>query len=95
MLSAAGLSGTGKPKSLSLAPPPGGAIKIRSPLPPPPNAAATRMSSGSHGIALKGAKENSRHSSDALSDLSQLEKNLPSSAGSESAKTSAAGWAAF
>ncbi|KAK4418409.1 hypothetical protein Salat_2253700 [Sesamum alatum] len=96
MLSAAGLSGTGKPKPLSLAPPPGGAIKIRSPLPPPPNdAAAARMSSGSHGIALKGAKEDSRHSSDALSDLSQLEKNLPPSAGSESAKTSAAGWAAF
>ncbi|KAI3449790.1 hypothetical protein Pfo_006455 [Paulownia fortunei] len=99
MLSAAGLSsgvsGTGKPKTLGLAPPPSGAVKIRSPLPPPPNDAAARMTSASHGIALKGAKENARHSSDTLSDLSQLEKNLPSTAGSGSPQTSAAGWAAF
>ncbi|KAK6164448.1 hypothetical protein DH2020_001312 [Rehmannia glutinosa] len=97
MLSAAGLSsGTGKPKALSLAPPPSGAVKIRSPLPPPPNdAAVARITSSSHGTALKGAKENSRPSSDTLSDFSQLEKNLPSTAGSGSPQTSAAGWAAF
>ncbi|KAK4408155.1 hypothetical protein Sango_0396500 [Sesamum angolense] len=97
MLSAAGLSaGTGRSKTLSLAPPPSGAAKVRSPLPPPPNdPAAARMTSGSHGTALKGAKENSSRSNDILSDLSQLKKNLPSAAGSESATTSAAGWAAF
>ncbi|KAL3647724.1 hypothetical protein CASFOL_008692 [Castilleja foliolosa] len=87
MLSAAGLSsglaGIGKPnKTLNLAPPPGGVVKIRSPIPPPPKAAAAD--------ALK-ATENSK----ALSDFSQLEKNLPTSAGSGSPQTSAAGWAAF
>ncbi|KAH6766805.1 non-intrinsic ABC protein 4 [Perilla frutescens var. hirtella] len=97
MLSAAGLSsglsGAAKPKTLSLAPPPTGAAKIRSPLPPPPNdPAASRMTSVSHGNA---AQENSRRSSDTLSDLSQLEKNLPSSAESGTPQTSAAGWAAF
>ncbi|GMP90639.1 hypothetical protein CsSME_00041668 [Camellia sinensis var. sinensis] len=116
MLSAAGLSGgasgTGKPKALSLAPPPTGATKIRSPLPPPPNdPAAVRITSTSHGVGLKGPKENARHSTDTLSDFSQLEvccdeeyfyslrfligRNLPSTTGSGSAKTSAAGWAAF
>lgn len=101
MLSAAGLSGggsgTGKSKVLGLAPPPGGAIKIRSALPPPPNdAVAARMTSTNHGTALKGTMENNSRNSDAFSDLSQLEKNLPSTAGSASAKTSAAGgWAAF
>ncbi|KAK4482344.1 hypothetical protein RD792_009497 [Penstemon davidsonii] len=98
MLSAVGLSGgaTGTIKPLSLAPPPSGAVKIRSPIPHPPNDAATaRMTSASHSTTMKGAKENSRRSSDPLSDLSQLEKNLPSSAGTESTKTSAAGWAAF
>ncbi|KAF5930519.1 hypothetical protein HYC85_031392 [Camellia sinensis] len=99
MLSAAGLSGgasgTGKPKALSLAPPPTGATKIRSPLPPPPNdPAAVRITSTSHGVGLKGPKENARHSTDTLSDFSQLERNLPSTTGSGSAKTSAAGWAA-
>lgn len=78
MLSAAGLSGgvsgTGKPKALSLAPPPTGATKIRSPLPPPPNdPAAVRITSTSHGVGLKGPKENARHSTDTLSDFSQLE----------------------
>ena len=79
MLSAAGLtagvSGTAKPKALSLAPPPTGAGKIRSPLPPPPNdPAAARMTSTSHqGVVLKGPKENVRHSNDPLSDLSPLE----------------------
>ncbi|KAJ1417458.1 PH-like domain superfamily [Sesbania bispinosa] len=99
MLSAAGLtaghSGTPKPKALSLAPPPSGAGKIRSPLPPPPNdpvaarIASTARSSGDH----KGTYEGVRHSTDSLSDLSQLQKNLPSTATSGS--TTASGWAAF
>ncbi|KAG8389195.1 hypothetical protein BUALT_Bualt02G0203700 [Buddleja alternifolia] len=97
MLSAAGssggVSGTGKPKTLSLAPPPSGALKIRSPLPPPPNDAASAKKS--HDTSQRVAKENSRLSSDPFSDLSKLEKNLPSATGSESTKTSAAGWAAF
>ncbi|KAL3531220.1 hypothetical protein ACH5RR_010542 [Cinchona calisaya] len=100
MLSAAGLSSglpaTVMPKTLGLAPPPSGAVKIRSPLPPPPNdPAAARMTSGSHVKTLKGPKENARHSPDPLADLSQLEKNLPSTTGSEANKATAAGWAAF
>ncbi|XP_021888527.1 uncharacterized protein At1g03900 isoform X2 [Carica papaya] len=68
MLSAA-LSGSGKPKTLGLAPPPVGAGKIRSPLPPPPNdPAAARMTSAS----LKAPKETTRYSNDPL-DLSKLE----------------------
>lgn len=84
MLSAAGLtgavSGTAKPKALSLAPPPTGAGKIRSPLPPPPNdPAAARITSTSHqGVVIKGPKENARHSNDPLSDLSPLEVCLTS-----------------
>lgn len=78
MLSAAGLSGgpsgTAKPKALSLSPPPVVGGKIRSPLPPPPNdPVAARMTSTSHGVGLKGTKENVRRSTDPLSDLSQLE----------------------
>lgn len=91
-------SGIEKPKTLGLAPPPGGAVKIRSPLPPPPNDPAVKhgSSSSNHGTALKGSnEENSRRSSDnALSDLSQLEKSLPTTAGSGTS-TTAAGWAAF
>lgn len=84
MLSAAGLtaglSGTGKPKALALAPPPTGVGKIRSSLPPPPNdPAAARMSSASHyGVDLKVSKEIARHSNDPLSDLSPLEVCLRS-----------------
>jgi len=101
MLSAAGLtgavSGTAKPKALSLAPPPTGAGKIRSPLPPPPNdPAAARITSTSHqGVVIKGPKENARHSNDPLSDLSPLERNLPTATGSGSTKATASGWAAF
>ncbi|XP_057798124.1 uncharacterized protein At1g03900 [Salvia miltiorrhiza] len=96
MLSTAGLSSAvAKPKALGLAPPPAGAVKIRSPLPPPPNDPVAARLSGGHGSALNVAQENSRRSSDALSDLSQLEKSLPSSGGSGSPQTSAAGWAAF
>ncbi|KAL6271414.1 hypothetical protein ACE6H2_028325 [Prunus campanulata] len=94
MLSAAGLSGTVKPKpiSLGLAPPPG-AGKVRSALPPPPNdPVAARISSGG---GLKSPPDNPRRSSDPLSDLSQIERNLPSATGSGSTKTTAAGWAAF
>lgn len=98
MLSAAGLSGTqsgtGKPKTLGLAPPPTGAGKIRSPLPPPPNdPAAARMTSS--GVDLKGSEEDMRHTTDAFSGLSQLEKSLPASTSSGSTKTTASGWAAF
>ncbi|XP_022727766.1 uncharacterized protein At1g03900-like isoform X2 [Durio zibethinus] len=98
MLSAAGLSGglsgSGKPKTLGLAPPPNGAGKIRSPLPPPPDdPAAARMTSTNQGVALTKPKENTRRA-DPLTDFSQLESNLPAS-GSGSAKTTASGWAAF
>ncbi|CAA2959895.1 adaptin ear-binding coat-associated 1 [Olea europaea subsp. europaea] len=77
MLSAAGLasglSGTGKSKTLGLAPPPSGG-KIRSPLPPPPtDLAAARINSSNHDTALKGSKETVKQSNDPLSDLSQLE----------------------
>ncbi|KAL2934759.1 hypothetical protein RDABS01_017878 [Bienertia sinuspersici] len=95
MLSAgksAGISGSGNPKPLGLAPPPtGGSGKIRSPLPPPPNdPVATRMTSN-----FKGSKESARLAVDPLSDFSQLERNLPSKAGSGTANSTAAGWAAF
>ncbi|PRQ25811.1 putative PH domain-containing protein [Rosa chinensis] len=94
MLSAAGLSGSAKPKSpaLSLAPPPGSG-KLRSPLPPPPNdPVAARISSG----GVKPPQDNARKSSDPFSDLSQIERNLPPANGSgSSTKTNAVGWAAF
>ncbi|XP_010262351.1 PREDICTED: uncharacterized protein At1g03900-like [Nelumbo nucifera] len=101
MLSAAGLSGAasgaGKAKTLGLAPPPSGYGKIRSPLPPPPNDPATaRMTSGGQGIGLQGSKESARHTTDPLSNLSQVEKSLPSTTSSGPTKSStAAGWAAF
>ncbi|CAL0321315.1 unnamed protein product [Lupinus luteus] len=98
MLSAAGLTGghagTPKPKVLSLAPPPSGAGKIRSPLPPPPNdPVAARIASTSRSTGLKGTNDSVKHSTDSLSDFSQLQKNLPSTATSGS--TAASGWAAF
>lgn len=84
--------GSEKVKPLSLAPPPAAASgKIRSLIPPPPNdPAAVRMTASGH-------KETTRHSTDAFTDLSQLERNLPSTSGSGStqSKTTAAGWAAF
>ncbi|KAK2989473.1 hypothetical protein RJ640_019572, partial [Escallonia rubra] len=78
MLSAAGLSGgpsgNGKAITLGIVPPPTGARKIMSPLPPPPNdPAAARMTSASHDVILKGPKENPRRSPDPFSDMSQLE----------------------
>ncbi|KAL4190343.1 hypothetical protein AMTRI_Chr07g24230 [Amborella trichopoda] len=74
MLSAAGLSGGSsgitKPK-LSLAPPPSGSGKIRSPLPPPPNdPVAARMGSGH-------SKDSARKTVDPLSTLSQIELDQP------------------
>ncbi|KAK4805118.1 hypothetical protein SAY86_004935 [Trapa natans] len=90
MLSAAGLSGglsgSEKPKLL-LAPPPGGSMKIRTPLPPPPNDPAASKRSSSFSIT--------KRSNDPLSDLSPLERNLPSTASSGSTKNAASGWAAF
>ncbi|EEF32550.1 uncharacterized protein At1g03900 [Ricinus communis] len=101
MLSAAGLSGsvsgTTKPKPLALgiAPPPSGGGKIRSPLPPPPNdPAAARRTATNHSVGLREQKENTNCSTDPLSDLSPLERNLPSTT-SGSTKTTASGWAAF
>ncbi|GER50625.1 adaptin ear-binding coat-associated protein 2 [Striga asiatica] len=90
------LSAAGKSKTIGLASPPSAAMKIRSPLPPPPNdPAAARMTSTNHGGGLNRAKDNSSNSSDFLSDLSQLKKDLPSTGGTEPTKSSAAGWAAF
>ncbi|ESW16875.1 hypothetical protein PHAVU_007G191700 [Phaseolus vulgaris] len=95
MLSAAGLTGghatTPKPKTLSLAPPPSGIGKIRSPLPPPPNdPVAARIASTGHATDPEGTYESVKHSPDTLSVLSQLQKNLPSTNTS-----GASGWAAF
>ncbi|WOL15932.1 hypothetical protein Cni_G24714 [Canna indica] len=98
MLSSAGLTGgaLSKPKgSTLLAPPPGGAGKLRSPLPPPPNdPAAARMTSG-HNLVSKVPKEATRRVTDPLSDLSAIERNLPSTTKSGSNKNTASGWAAF
>ncbi|KAI7743609.1 hypothetical protein M8C21_000808 [Ambrosia artemisiifolia] len=84
-------SETDKVKPLGLAPPPADTRKTRSLIPPPPNdPAAVRMASTNH-------KETARSSTDAFTDLSQIEKNLPSISGSGStqSKSTAAGWAAF
>ena len=96
MLSAAGLTGSvsGSSKPKALAPPPSGAGKLRSPLPPPPNdPIAARMTSTSHGTNLKATSEKVKYSTDAFSDVSQLQKNLPSPTTSGSA--TASGWAAL
>ncbi|KAL3619834.1 hypothetical protein CASFOL_034746 [Castilleja foliolosa] len=72
------LSAAGKSKPLGLSPQPTAATKIRSPLPPPPNdAAAARMTSPNHSIAVNKVKDNSSNSSDNLSDLSQLKGRDP------------------
>ncbi|XP_065876108.1 uncharacterized protein At1g03900 [Euphorbia lathyris] len=99
MLSAAGLSAgvpaAGKPKPLGLAPPPSGGGKIRSALPPPPNdPVLARRTSINQSVGSREPKENANHSSNPLSDLSPLERNLPS-ATSGSTKTASSGWAAF
>lgn len=68
------LSAAGQSKTIAIAPPPSGANKIRSPLPPPPNdLAISQKTSSSPRIALKGPKESSRQSIDPLSNLSQLQ----------------------
>ncbi|XP_068664527.1 uncharacterized protein At1g03900-like [Aristolochia californica] len=98
MLSTAGLSGSGSNSgklNVSLAPPPSGAGIIRSPLPPPPNdPVATRMTSPHAVRGLKPLTEDNRHTADSLSNLSIIERSLPST-GSDSGKGSASGWAAF
>ena len=75
MLSSAGLSGgaTAKPKTgMLLAPPPGAAGKLRSPLPPPPNdPAAVRMNSG-HNTGIGPPKETTKRNNDPFSDLSAI-----------------------
>jgi hypothetical protein len=79
MLSSAGLSGgaSAKPKaSMLLAPPPGSAGKLRSPLPPPPNdPAAARMNSGSN-AGIRAPKEPAKRNSDAFSDLSAMKVTI-------------------
>ncbi|XP_027162731.1 uncharacterized protein At1g03900-like isoform X2 [Coffea eugenioides] len=97
MLSPAGLlsghPGTVKAKTLSIAPPPSGGVRIQSPLRPPLNdSAAAKMTLGRHNTTLKGPKEVARHSADPQADLSQLEKNLPTTTGTGSNKSTAAGW---
>jgi len=98
MLSSAGLSGgaTAKPKTgMLLAPPPGAAGKLRSPLPPPPNdPAAVRMNSG-HNTGIRAPKETTKRNNDPFSDLSAIKQNLPSSGESGQTKGTGAGWAAF
>ncbi|XP_077250749.1 uncharacterized protein At1g03900-like [Tasmannia lanceolata] len=95
MLSAAGLSGgAGKP-NVSLAPPPTGTGKIRSSLPPPPNDPAAAWMTAGHGVAIKGPNESTRRTVDPFSNLSQIERSLPSTTGSGSAKSTASEWAAF
>uniref|UniRef100_A0A1D1XFA9 Uncharacterized protein At1g03900 n=1 Tax=Anthurium amnicola TaxID=1678845 RepID=A0A1D1XFA9_9ARAE len=98
MLSAAGLSGGAssvkKPTTL-IAPPPTGPAKIRSPLPPPPNDPAAARIASNHSIGVKDPNGPVRHATDPLSDLSSLEKMLPSSTSTGSTKSPASGWAAF
>ncbi|KAF6983419.1 hypothetical protein CFC21_001608 [Triticum aestivum] len=98
MLSSAGLSGgaTEKPKaSMLLAPPPGATGKLRSPLPPPPNdSASARMSSGPN-AGTRASKEPTKKSIDPFSDISALERSLPSSTELGQTKSTGAGWAAF
>ncbi|VAH16349.1 unnamed protein product [Triticum turgidum subsp. durum] len=98
MLSSAGLSGgaTEKPKaSMLLAPPPGATGKLRSPLPPPPNdSASARMSSGPN-AGTRASKEPTKKSIDPFSDISAIERSLPSSTELGQTKSTGAGWAAF
>lgn len=89
MISAAAVKST---KVVGLAPPPGSS-KIRSPLLPPP--ANDPASHGGVGLLKSTSNETKQRGSDSLSDLSPLERSLPSGTGSGSAKTTAAGWAAF
>ncbi|KAJ1694028.1 hypothetical protein LUZ63_010726 [Rhynchospora breviuscula] len=106
MLSSAGLSGVGQAKEKAtvggagslLAPPPG-AGKLRSPLPPPPNDPAVGKIS-QKAILLAPPRENmgaaTQKNPDPFSDLSSIEKSLPSTTTSSvPKKTSASGWAAF
>ncbi|KAJ4803301.1 Adaptin ear-binding coat-associated protein 1 [Rhynchospora pubera] len=106
MLSSVGLSGVGQAKEKAtvggagsfLAPPPG-AGKLRSPLPPPPNDPAVAKISQKASL-LAPPRENmgaaKQKNPDPFSDLSSIEKSLPSTTTSSGPKkTSASGWAAF
>jgi adaptin ear-binding coat-associated protein 1/2 len=85
MLSSAGLSGVGQAKEKAtvggmvslLAPPPGGASKLRSPLPPPPNdPAVAKISKKTSLLAPPHEKQkvSSRGTNpDTFSDLSSIE----------------------
>lgn len=66
-----------KPKtSMLLAPPPGAAGKLRSPLPPPPNdPAAARMNSG-HNAGIRAPTESTKRNNDPISDLSAIKVRL-------------------
>ncbi|KAM7256419.1 hypothetical protein ACFE04_012160 [Oxalis oulophora] len=90
-----GMLSAGKSKPLAIAPPPTGAGKASGGLllaPPPNDPAAKKASVG----LIPPPKENTRRTStDSLSDLSQLQNNLPSVTNSGPAKTAASGWAAF
>lgn len=82
MLSAAGLSAGASSKHTAttfLAPPPGGARKLRSPLPPPPNDPATARMTLGHNSGLNPPKDSARRPGDSLQDLSSIEVSLPSS----------------
>ncbi|CAL9175357.1 unnamed protein product [Musa hybrid cultivar] len=77
MLSAAGLSAgvSSKHKATTfLAPPPGGARKLRSPLPPPPNDPATARKTLGHNSGLNPPKDSARRPGDSLQDLSSIER---------------------
>nr|CAD1836159.1 unnamed protein product [Ananas comosus var. bracteatus] len=90
------LSVAGKQKGCGLlAPPPGGAGKIRTPLPPPPNDPAVARMTAGQTAGMKPPKESTRRSADPFSDLSAIERSLPSTTGSGTAKSTASGWAAF
>ncbi|XP_073000880.1 uncharacterized protein At1g03900 [Typha latifolia] len=98
MLSTAGLPGGASSKQKAttlLAPPPGGAGKIRSALPPPPNDPAVARMTAGRSAGPNPSKESARHGVDSFSDLSAIERSLPSATGSASTKSTASGWAAF
>lgn len=98
MLSTAGLPGGASSKQKTttlLAPPPGGAGKIRSALPPPPNDPAVARMTAGRSAGPNPSKESARHGVDSFSDLSAIERSLPSATGSASTKSTASGWAAF
>ncbi|RWW22628.1 hypothetical protein GW17_00013161 [Ensete ventricosum] len=76
MLSTAGLSAGASSKHKAttfLSPPPGGAGKLRSPLPPPPNDSATARMNLGRNSGLNPPKDSARRPGDSLQDLSAIE----------------------